>query len=171
MAFFDFLSSNKDKKLHDLMTDKMGEALDTEERLAKALPKMAHSATDPFLKQGFEEHAKQTETQANRLKQAFEAIGEYPKTKHASVIKDLVDESEELMMIEDPTVRDAALVSGAKRVEENEIAMYETMRDWAKEMGHEEAVSIFSQTLAEEEGTLGKLDDLSKDLYKNANKH
>lgn len=170
MAFFDSWNGHKKKKLQDLMIDKMSEALEVEEKLSAILPKMAHAATSPFLRFDLEEQAKQTENQAGRLKQAFDLIGQSPQDCYSFVAHGLVEESEKAIAIENLAVRDAALVSEIKNLKENEIATYETIYDWAKEIGQKEIAEIFSQTLSEEEGALGKLDDLSKRLYKNASR-
>jgi ferritin-like metal-binding protein YciE len=158
------------KTLHDLLTMKMREALDAEEQISMALPKMAEAATDPSLKKGFEEHIKQTEDQADRVKRAFESIGETPNADRAPVFRNLISEGEDIIDIDDPKVRDAGLIAGAKSIEENEIVMYETMADWAREMGHKEVASMFRQTLGEEQETKQRLDSLSKSLYSNATK-
>jgi len=167
MVFLDLWSGYKSKKLNDLILDKMSEALDAEEKLSETLPRLAQAVANPFLRFNLEEQSQQSKNQVGRLRQAFGLIGEAPRTKYSFITRDLINEGEGLIMIEDPTVRDVALVSEIKNLKENEIMTYETICDWAKGSGRIELAEIFKQSLSEEEGALGKLDDLSKVLYKN----
>jgi len=158
----------KDKSLHDLLTHKMREALDTERELSKALPRMADAASDPALKKGFSSRLEQTRNQAGRLERAFESLGERPNADSDYVVRSLIDEGEEFSSIDNPAVRDAGLISGARHIEDHEILMYQTMADWANEMGHNEAAKLFSETLKEEQETKKKLDHLAPDIYSEA---
>ena len=48
---------------------------------------------------------------------------------------------------------DAGLLAAAQAVEHYEITRYGTLRTWAEELGHDEAVTLLQETLDEEEAT------------------
>ena len=106
---------------------------DAENRITKALPKMAKAATSPALKAAFEKHLAETEGQVKRLEQVFEALGEKAKTKTCKAMQGLIAEGEETMCENaEPEVLDAALIAAAQRVEHYEMAGYGTVRSYAK---------------------------------------
>jgi ferritin-like metal-binding protein YciE len=59
--------------------------------------------------------------------------------------------------ISDKRVLDAALVASAQAVEHYEITRYGALIAWAKQLGHQDCVSLLQQTLSEEEATDKKL--------------
>jgi ferritin-like metal-binding protein YciE len=140
--------------LQDLLVDQLRDLYDAESRLTKALPKMAKAATRPELKQAFEKHLDQTEEHVSRLEQVFDLLGARAKAKTCYAMKGLVEEGSEAIK-EDATdsVRDAALIAAAQRVEHYEIAGYGTVRSFAESLGHREVASILQQTLREESDT------------------
>jgi len=53
----------------------------------------------------------------------------------------------------DSPALDAGLVASAQAVEHYEITRYGTLKAWAQQLGHKEAVSLLDATLAEETKT------------------
>jgi len=137
--------------LQDLLVDQLRDLYDAEHQLTKALPKMAKAATRPELRQAFEKHLSQTEEHVNRLEQVFEILGERAKAKPCKAMKGLIEEGSEVLKEKaSDSVRDAALIAAAQRVEHYEIAAYSTVRTFAENLGQREAASILNQTLKEE---------------------
>ncbi len=62
----------------------------------------------------------------------------------------------------DPTVKDAALIAAAQRVEHYEIAGYGTARTIADHLGHGDAKSLLQESLNEEGETDKKLTALAE---------
>jgi len=151
--------------LKDLYIDELRDLYDAENRLVKALPKMAEAAESADLRAGFEEHLEQTKGHVERLKQIFVALDEKPTGKKCAAMEGLVKEGEE-MMDEDfeGGVKDAALISAAQRVEHYEMAAYGCVKTWAGLLGETEAESLLEQTLGEETATNDKLTDLSEEI-------
>lgn len=48
---------------------------------------------------------------------------------------------------------DSGLLAAAQAVEHYEISRYGTLRTWAEELGHKDAVKLLEQTLQEEKKT------------------
>ena len=66
-------------------------------------------------------------------------------------------------------VKDAGLISAARRVEHYEIAAYSTVRTYATLLGEQNAVSLLEKTLTEEKETDQRLTELAEDIYAEAN--
>lgn len=152
------------KSLEDAFIHELQDMLHAEQQLIKALPKMARKASNPQLKEAFEEHAKVSEHQADRLKKVFESLGRSSKTEKCEGISGIIKEGETLMGKKnvEPEVLDAELIAAAQKVEHYEIASYGTICEWAEQLGFDEAHDILGQTLAEEKETDRKLTRLAK---------
>src|SRR6266403_4041103 len=151
--------------LRELYLDELRDLYDAENRLVKALPKRAKEEESENLSAGIEEHLEQTKGHVDRLREIFEAMDEKPGGKRCAAMVGLIQEGEE-MMDEDfePGVKDAALISAARRVEHYEIAAYACLRTWAGLLGEREAENLLQQTLDEEKETDQKLTELSQGI-------
>lgn len=151
------------ESLRDLLVEQLQDLYDAENRITKALPKMAKAATSPELKAAFEKHLKETEGQIGRLEQAFELLGEKAKKKTCQAIKGLIEEGEETIKEDaDPEVKDAALIAAAQRVEHYEIAGYGSVSAYAKLLKEKDVLKLLQATLAEEKATDEALTELAE---------
>ena len=57
----------KNNELHELFLDELADIYNAEQQLTKALPKMAKAAKSQQLREGFEVHLEETESQIQRL--------------------------------------------------------------------------------------------------------
>lgn len=151
--------------LMELYLDELKDLYDAENRLVKAIPKMAKAATSEKLRSGFEEHLEQTRGHVDRLKEIFDNLGEKPSGKKCAGMMGIVKEGEELMEEDfEGEVMDAALISAAQRVEHYEIAAYGCVRTWADLLGETEASALLDKTLEEEKETDEKLTQLAEEI-------
>jgi ferritin-like metal-binding protein YciE len=156
--------------LHDLFLLTLQDVYYAEKKLLKALPKMAKNASSEELAEGLTEHLSETEGQVARLEQIFDMIGETPKAKKCDAIEGLVAEGEEIVEETDAgPVRDTGLIAAAQAVEHYEIARYGAMVAWAEEMGHDDVVSLLTETLEEEKAAEEKLTEVSNTINFEAN--
>ena len=156
--------------LTELYIDELKDLYNAENRLVKALPKMAKAASSEKLKQGFEEHLEQTRGHVERLEEIFQSLDEGPKGKKCAGMEGLVKEGSEVMDEDfDGAVMDAALIGAAQRVEHYEIAAYGTVSEFARILGKSEHVSLLEETLQEEKETDEKLTVLAKEINPQAN--
>jgi ferritin-like metal-binding protein YciE len=156
-------SSTSLNSFDDLLVEQLEDLYDAEQRLTKALPKMADAAHSPSLKAAFQEHFRQTEGHVSRLQQVFKMLGKSAKSKTCEAMKGLVEEGQEAISARgDADVRDAALIAAAQRVEHYEIAGYGTVRTFAQRLGHQDAARLLQQTLDEEAATDKKLTSLAE---------
>lgn len=155
--------------MRQLYVDELRDLYNAETQLVKALPKMAKASSNAELRQGFEEHLRQTSGHVSRLEQIFEMLDEKPTGKKCLGMDGLVKEGAETMKQDyEPAVLDAAIIAAAQRVEHYEIAGYGTARTFAQLLGEDEHVSLLEQTLEEEKQTDEKLTQLAEEINRQA---
>ncbi len=154
----------KVQNLEELYVDLLKDLYSAENQLIKALPKMAKAANSDELRQGFEEHLRQTEGQARRIEQIFEARGEgSPRGKKCVGMEGLIEEGKEVMKEASPSsALDAGLIAAAQKVEHYEISGYGTAHTWAQRLGYPDAARLLKETLDEESRTDEKLTRLAE---------
>ena len=149
----------------ELFVEELKDLYHAEQQLVKALPRMARAASDPQLRDGFTKHLKETEGHARRIEKIFKMIGEKPKTKVCEGMKGLLREGQEKIEEDLPdTIKDAALIGAAQKVEHYEIAAYGTLRTYADLMQREDVAAILQATLDEEGETDKKLTEIAESL-------
>ena len=151
--------------LQELYTEQLRDLYDAENQIIKALPEMIDAATSPDLKEALNEHLEITKTQATRLQQIFEGLGEKAKGETCKGIKGVLQEGSDLVdKIEDENTRDAGIITAAQRVEHYEMAGYGAARTFASLLGEDEAVQLLQQTLDEEKEADQKLTSLAEEI-------
>jgi ferritin-like metal-binding protein YciE len=148
--------------LKELYVDELKDLYSAENQILKALPKMIKAASDDSLKTAFQEHLTQTEGHADRLKTIIEQLGEKPTGKLCKGMQGVLEEgAEALEESDEPAIRDAAIIAAAQRVEHYEMAGYGSAREFAKQLGETDAVTLLDQTLSEEEAADKKLSKIA----------
>lgn len=149
--------------LEELFLHHVKDTYDAEKQLAKALPKLAKAATDENLKEAFESHLEETQTQIERLEQIFKMLDKPARGKKCMGMQGLIEEGKEVMEEDSPEpVMDAGLISAAQKCEHYEIAAYGTMATYAKLLGMTDALKLLKETIAEEKAADQKLSELAK---------
>jgi ferritin-like metal-binding protein YciE len=152
-----------DKNLQELFHDTLKDIYFAEKKILSALPKMAKAAQSEDLKAAFEKHETETEEHVVRLEKVFEEINEPPRGKTCDAIMGIIEEGQGVMKeFKDAPALDAGLLAAAQAVEHYEIARYGTLKTWAAELGHRQAVKLLEQTLSEEKKTDEALTQLAQ---------
>src|SRR5262245_27725305 len=100
--------------LEDAFVLELRDLLSAEKQLVQALPKMAKAATHPELKSAFENHARETQQQYQRLEQVFEVIGRNARAKKCEAMAGLIEESKGILEEQaEADVLDALLIAAA----------------------------------------------------------
>ncbi len=160
---------SKITSFEELLIMELSDLYDAESRIEKALPKMAEAAQSEELKKAFMMHLEETREQIERLRKAFEILGQRPKGETCEAAKGLIKEGEKIIKEIDPGVlRDAGLIGAAQRVEHYEIAGYGTARNFAHILGMSQVVKLLDATLQEEGDTDKKLTGISQVINKQA---
>lgn len=151
------------KQLDDLFHEGLKDIFFAEKKILTALPKMAKAAESEELAAAFEKHLGETEEQVARLEKVFALIDKEPHGKNCPAIVGIIEEGQEIMKdYKGSPALDAGLLAAAQAVEHYEISRYGTLRAWAKELGLNDAVSLLSRTLEEEEKTDATLSKLAE---------
>jgi ferritin-like metal-binding protein YciE len=156
------MAAKQQKTLDDLFEETLKDIFYAENKILKALPKMAKAAQSDDLKAAFEKHLEETEEHVSRLEQVFEMIEVAPRGKKCEAIEGIIEEGADIMKeFKGAPALDAGLVSAAQAVEHYEIARYGTLKRWADMMGLDEAVQLLEETLEEEKNTDAALTELA----------
>jgi len=155
----------KPNSLQELYIGQLKDLYDAEHQIIKALPKMIGKAASTDLKDALSEHLEVTQTQATRLEQIFETLGEKAKAEKCKGMQGIIEEGSDLIAdIKDEDVRDAAIIAAAQRVEHYEMAVYGTARTYAGLLGEDHADKLLQHTLDEEKEADRKLTALAEDI-------
>jgi ferritin-like metal-binding protein YciE len=157
------MAAKKEKTLDDLFEDTLKDIFYAENKILKALPKMAKAAQSDELKAAFQKHAKETEGHVARLEKVFRAVGKPARGKKCEAIEGILEEGTEIMKeFKGAPALDAGLVSAAQAVEHYEIARYGSLIAWAKQLGRADCASVLQRTLDEEKATDRKLTQMAE---------
>jgi ferritin-like metal-binding protein YciE len=108
-------------------------------------------------------HLRETEQQVNRLDRIIGSLGHSRSGKTCQAMKGLVAEGQEAIDANgSPSVKDAALIAAAQRVEHYEIAAYGTAKAFARRLRKDGVVQLLEQTLTEEKKADQKLNQLAE---------
>ena len=158
-------------QVKELLIEELQDLLHAETQLVSALPKMAQAAHNPKLRECFEKHLVQTEGQIERLKEAFQLLGEKPNPKPCKAMMGLVEEGSETIKEgkeKDELAADLALITAAQKVEHYEISGYGTVRALARQIGARDVEKLLSHTLGEEESADHLLTEIAKPIIQEA---
>jgi ferritin-like metal-binding protein YciE len=149
--------------LKELFIEELKDIYWAEKHLTKALPKMMKGSTTEELASAFENHLGETEDQIARLEEVFELLDIPARAKKCEAMEGLVREGQSVM--EDTpkgtSVRDAALIISAQKIEHYEIAAYGSLVQLAKTMGYTDISEILEETLEEEKNADQLLTELA----------
>lgn len=144
----------KMKMLDELFHETLKDIYYAENKLTKAIPKMAKAAQSNDLKKAFEKHAVETNGQVVRLEKVFKNIGKKPQGKTCAAINGIIKEGDEVAKdFKGSPALDAGLLAAAQAVEHYEISRYGTLKAWAEELGDAESARLLNETLIEEKDT------------------
>lgn len=158
-------------QVKELLVEELQDLLHAETQLLGALPKLAKAAHHPKLKEAFEKHLLQTETQVERLKRAFDLLGAAAEPKPCRAMMGLVEEGEETIEEgsgKDELAADLALITAAQKVEHYEISGYGTVRALARQIGAWDVATLLAHSLGEEEAADHLLTEIAKPILQQA---
>lgn len=151
------------KTLKDLFLDELQDMYDAEQRIVKALPKMAKAATSEDLKEAILSHLEETKGHVTKLEQVFECFDENAKAKTCEATKGLLEEGDEIAAeFKGSAAINAALIAAAQKVEHYEMASYGCLQEWAGLLGNEDAAEILRNILEEEKAANNSLTELAR---------
>jgi ferritin-like metal-binding protein YciE len=125
--------------------------LSIEGQLIKAMPQFIQNVSNPELLSALSEHQDEVLQHKARLEEILEHHSQLATHEHdASFETMLQDMALQLSLIDDQNVKDAFIIASVKTIEHHEISRYETLLDWARELGDEMGTELLHKTLTEE---------------------
>ena len=144
-------AGSNSRTLHDVFVDELRDMYNAEQQIVNALPAMIKATSSRELRTAFEDHLAQTEQHVRRIEQAFHSLNTAARGVRCAGMAGIIDEGRETVASgPDGPALDAAIISAAQRVEHYEIAVYGTLIEWAKAMGHDDIVGLLGENLKEE---------------------
>jgi ferritin-like metal-binding protein YciE len=145
------LFSENIEDLRTLYVANLKKALDMEQKITKALPKMIEKSTDPQLATAFRNHLEETRGHVAKVESLLRDATGDASASTCKVISALVTEAEDnIKDAGDPSIRDITLIASAQQVEHHEMGVYGTLRNWAELLGQDGAANTLESILEEE---------------------
>jgi ferritin-like metal-binding protein YciE len=141
----------KINSLKSLYAEQLKDLYSAEHQLVAALPRFEAAAYDDDVKAAFASHLDETRGHVDRIEKVCQKQGFAPEGHRCKGMEGLITEATDTFAeIEDPAVRDAALISLVQRIEHYEMAGYGSARTFAEKLGDHESAEILQRTLDEE---------------------
>jgi ferritin-like metal-binding protein YciE len=165
------LFSENIEDLRTLYIAELRKALDMEQKITKALPKMIEKSTDTQLATAFRNHLTETESHVAKVESLLRDATDDASTSTCKVISSLITSAEDnIKDAGDPSIRDITLIASAQQVEHHEIAVYGTLRTWAELLGNDAAAETLESILEEEKNADELLSTISDSVNTTAGK-
>lgn len=154
------------KDLQTLYVHNLRLALNMEQELSVAIPKMRAHATDPELSAALEKHRAETESHVAKVRKLIEMNStDTSSTETCKAIRGLSTEAVEAIKdTYDLSIRDIAIIGAAQQVEHHEIAVYGTLRHWAEVLGRFQDAGVLESIEAEEIASDRRLTEISSNV-------
>jgi ferritin-like metal-binding protein YciE len=134
-----------------LFLEELKDMYSAEQQILKALPALRKAATSEELKGVLESHREVTKQHIARLEDIFETHEKSAVGKQCKGMAGLLEEATEVIKADmDPDVKDAALIAAVQRVEHYEMAVYGSLRNFARVLGDTASARILQATLEDE---------------------
>jgi len=153
--------------IQDVLVESLQDLLHAEGQLVKALPKLAKGASSDLLRLAFEKHLEETREHVDRLKEAFDLLGNAAKPKVCKGMAGLLEEGNQVLEEgedKDDIAADLAVIGSAQKVEHYEISAYGTARALAGQIGRPDVAALLAKSLAEEESADNLLTQIAREL-------
>ncbi|HEX6910535.1 MAG TPA: ferritin-like domain-containing protein [Longimicrobium sp.] len=139
--------------MKELLKHELGDLLYAEQLILKMLGTLTREVQNPEMLGRVREHIGETEEQIERLKRAFESVGEKAKAEKCDAAIGLKEEHDSFKKEEKPSkaLLEAFDLGNSLRVEHYEIAGYRSAIAVATALGERECVALLSESLREEE--------------------
>jgi len=146
------------KTLADAFEHTLQDVYFAEHAITKALPKVINAVSNADLKTALKDHLAETKGQIKTLDAVFKSIGKKASGEKCDAIEGLIKETEGVIEEAEGTVaKHAAIIGCCQAVEHYEISRYGTLREWAKQLGENEAHDLLSGILDQEKAANHKL--------------
>lgn len=154
------------KDFYQLFIYELKDMYSGEKQMIKALPGMIDAAHSSELKQALQHHFKETKEQLARLQEIEKELNEDLSGTECKAMQGLIKEAHDALKLNfSGAVRDAAIISYAQRIEHYEMAVYGTLRCFAKHLKLANVKNLLDETLKEEGCADKKLTEIAEGSF------
>lgn len=149
--------------LEDLLVHELQGAYHMELRLVDVLDEMAANATNDRISTGFADHRDETETHAERVRDAFEAMGRQPEERECVIVEALDEERRTVEgSVTDRDLLNLFYLGAGMKTERIELTTYDSLLTMADRLGlGDDVTGPLEQNRDSEDDTLTQLRTLS----------
>ena len=145
------------------------EMLTAEQTIAEALTELQGAAQNPELRQGFEQHERETRQHVENLRQAIQQMGGQPQRVTCNASEGLRQDFAAIQRQQPaPEILEMAATSAAMKTEHLEIAAYTGLVTKAQLMGRQEVAQLLQQNLRQEQAQAQRLESMAPRLGQQA---
>jgi ferritin-like metal-binding protein YciE len=149
----------------ELFLHELGDILYVEEKLAQeVLPQLISETQHDEFRRGLEKHLTQTRTHVEKVRQAFETLGETPETEECIGFEGLKREKEKMTNEISDSLIDSVNTGAAARTEHYEIAAYTGLIEMARALGEQDVVNMLDENLKQEKEALRQVESVEKTI-------
>ena len=149
--------------LRDLYLKELQEVRSVEALLVETLPEMHDMASSDELKQLLKKHLDDTRSHLGHAKRLLAQHDVNSDAHEDQSMRGLVAEGKKwALMLDDPALRDAALIASAQRIKHYEIAVYGTLACWAKQLELQDDLETLLLILEQEKAADDALTECAK---------
>lgn len=146
-----------------LFIEELRDIYDAEQQIVNALPNLIASSESTDLKEVLTDHLNETRNQLIRLNKIFSFLNIPAQGETCNAVQGMIKSCEKAIIRHPPSaVRDAAIITLAQRIEHYQMAVYGTLRTFAKQLEFDDFIDLLKDTLEEESNTNKKLNKIAE---------
>jgi ferritin-like metal-binding protein YciE len=148
----------------ELFEHELRDIYDAEHKLVRALRTMAKKVPDKALSEALVEHRRVTQGQVKRLEEVFRLLDRKPRREPCRGINGLINEFTKFANQEESSeeILNAFAISAGLKVEQYEIAAYQTLLRLASQLDLHEELALLAENLSEEIEAAHQLEALAE---------
>ncbi len=143
-------------QFYELFVCELKDIFNAENQLVSAIPQFIENATDEKLKDALNRQLQDTKQHLTRLNTIFSQLHENSAGETYPAMEGLIKDGTSLLeKYTVSAIRDAAIITVLQRISHYEMAVYGTLRTYAKQLEYHEISDLLQQCL-NEEGSMNK---------------
>ncbi len=154
------------ERFYEMFLDQLRSMYSSEEQVINSMPKMTQSAISYELKEAFTKHLEESKKQKERLKQAFDELGENAEGASCETMQSLIKECEKVIKKRSPSfVEDAALIGAVQKIEHYEMASYTSLKAFAHHLDLKNIEEVVDEILEEKKNAIKILTSIAESSW------
>ncbi len=162
------LNTFKLNSLKDLFINELGDVYAGELSVMNNLTKLKGDVTSSELQEAFDDYLSISNMHLKIIDDLYATINIKVDPGECQAVEGVFQQIRKFINIEDPSVRDAALITSIQKIVHVMISSWGTLKAFAKEMDYTDALDCFQDALEEEIEMDDVLSDIARD-YINQN--